>query len=256
MRRHAWSLLVTLLGVAALGPGHVLGQGEMFELGNRLYQEDDFAGATEAYEAVLASGWESTALYYNLGNSYFKSSDLGRSILFWERALAGSPGDPDVLANLELARSITADAVESLPRFWLFSAVRWWVDLIPRGFLIAIVGSLWLAAAAGGILRIFSRSVDVRRLGSWLALTGATVVLVLGTNLAVRELGIGRAERGVILVKVVSVQAAPSEEDDITLFQIHEGTRVRIDQRAGDWAEIVLEDGKVGWVPAEVMEVI
>lgn len=256
MRRHLRSLLVTLTGVAVLGLVHVLGQGEMFELGNRLYQEDDFAGAIEAYEAVLASGWESPALYYNLGNSYFKSGDLGRSILFWERALAGSPGDPDVLANLELARAITADAVESLPRFWLFSALRWWVDLIPRGFLIAVVGSAWLAAATGGILRIFSRSVDVRRMGSWLALTGATVVLVLGTNLAVRELGIGSAERGVILAEIVSVQAAPSDEDDITLFLIHEGTRVRIDQRAGDWAEIVLEDGKVGWVPAEVMGVI
>ena len=84
----------------------------------------------------------------------------------------------------------------------------------------------------------------------------AAVVFVLGTNLAVRELGIGRAERGVILADAVSVQAAPSEEDDITLFQIHEGTLVQIDQRVGDWAEIVLEDGKVGWVPAEVMEVI
>jgi hypothetical protein len=40
------------------------------------------------------------------------------------------------------------------------------------------------------------------------------------------------------------------------LFEIHEGTRVRIDQRAGLWAEIVLEDGKVGWVPVEAMEVI
>ena len=228
----------------------------MFELGNRLYQEDDFAGAIEAYEAVLASGWESPVLYYNLGNSYFKFGGLGRSILHWERALAGSPADPDVLANLEFARSITADAVEPLPRFWLFSVVRWWVDLIPRAFLIAIVGSAWLTAATGGILRIFSRGPDARRLGSWLTLTGATAVLALGPNLAVRELGIGRAERGVILAEVVSVQAAPSTEDDITLFQIHEGTRVRIDQRAGDWAEIVLEDGKVGWVPAEVMEVI
>jgi tetratricopeptide (TPR) repeat protein len=256
MMRRVWSLVLMFAGVALLRPAHVLGQGEMFELGNQLYQEDDFAGAIEAYEAVLEAGWESPDLYYNLGNSYFKLGELGRSILQWERALAGSPGDPDVLSNLELARSITADAVESLPRFWLFSAVRWWVDLIPRGLLIVIVGSVWLVTAVGCILKISSRSIDARRLGSWLTLTGVTVVLVLGTNLAVRELGIGRAELGVILAEIVSVQAAPSDEDDITLFEIHEGTRVRIDQRAGDWAEIVLEDGKVGWVPAEVMEVI
>ncbi|HCR04428.1 MAG TPA: hypothetical protein DIU18_04510 [Gemmatimonadetes bacterium] len=256
MMRRVWPLVLMFVNLALLRPVHVLGQEEMFELGNQLYQEDDFAGAIDAYGAVLEAGWESPDLYYNLGNSYFKIGELGQSILQWERALAGSPGDPDVIANLELARSITADAVESLPRFWLFSAVRWWVDLIPRGLLIVIVGSVWLVTAVGGILRISSRSVDARRLGSWLALTGATVVLVLGTNLVVRELGIGRAELGVILEEVVSVQAAPSDEDNLTLFEIHEGTRVRIDQRAGDWVEVVLEDGKVGWVPAEVMEII
>jgi hypothetical protein len=31
---------------------------------------------------------------------------------------------------------------------------------------------------------------------------------------------------------------------------------VLIDQRTEQWAEIVLDDGKVGWVPVEVMEVI
>jgi hypothetical protein len=82
------------------------------------------------------------------------------------------------------------------------------------------------------------------------------VVLVLGTNLFVRELGVGQPERAVILAAEVPVQAAPADTDDLTLFEIHEGTRVRIDRRAGEWAEIVLEDGKVGWVPAGVFEEI
>ena len=81
MMRRVWSLVLMFAGVALLRPVHVMGQGEMFELGNQLYQEDDFAGAIEAYEAVLEVGWESPDLYYNLGNSYFKFGDLGRSIL-------------------------------------------------------------------------------------------------------------------------------------------------------------------------------
>ena len=59
-----------------------------------------------------------------------------------------------------------------------------------------------------------------------------------------------------ILAASVPVRSAPAEQDDLTLFEIHEGTRVRIDQRTGDWAEVVLDDGKVGWVRADVFEVI
>jgi hypothetical protein len=161
-----------------------------------------------------------------------------------------------VLANLELARSVTADAIEPLPRFWLLNVVSWWVDLLSRGMLAVLVGVAWLVAGAGLALRVLSRRDDVRRLATWTALVGGAVAVVFGANLFARELGVGRPERGVILVEAVPVRSAPADQDDLTLFEIHEGTLVRIDQRAGDWAEVVLEDGKVGWVTADVMGVI
>lgn len=247
------STLVALTLFAAMA---LQAQQEIFERGNQLYQEGDFAGAVEAYEAVRAAGFESAALHYNLGNAYFKTGDLGRSILEWERALVLSPGDEDALANLELARSLTADAIEPLPRFWLLSAVSWWVRLLPRGVLIALVAGAWLALGAGLVTRILSRHPDVRAGAKWLAMGGAVVAVVLGTNLFVRELGIGQPERGVILADAVQVRAAPAEDDDLTLFEIHEGTRVRVEQRTGSWVEVVLDDGNVGWVPEDVMEAI
>jgi len=233
-----------------------LAQEEIAIQGNQYYQDGDYDAAIEAYEAVLGAGFESGDLYYNVGNAYFKSGDLGRSILSWERALVRMPGNLDVLANLELARSLTADAVEALPRFWLLSAAGWWVDLLPRGALATVVVLAWLALTGGGMVRILSRGEWLRRLGYWLALGGAVGVVVLGTNLVVREFGLGQHERAVILAEVVAVRSAPAEDDDLTLFEIHEGTRVRIDQRTGTWAEVVLDDGKVGWIPLDVMGVI
>jgi tetratricopeptide (TPR) repeat protein len=252
----ARSVVFALMALLSMAPARAGAQEEIFEQGNQLYQQGDYPGAIAAYETVLDSGFESAALHYNLGNAYFKAGDLGRSILQWERARAVAPSDPDVLANLELARSLTADAVEPLPRFWLVSAVAWWVDLLPRGLLMAIVPSAWLVTGAGVSARILARRDDVRRLAGWVAIAGSAIVLTLGTNLFVREFGMGRAERGVILAEAVPVRSAPADQDDLTLFEIHEGTRVRIDQRAGAWAEIVLEDGKVGWVLADVMGVI
>lgn len=249
--------LAPVLAAVLLVPGTGLqAQQEIFERGNQLYQEGDFAAAIDAYEAVRSAGFESAALHYNLGNAYFKSGELGRSILEWERALALSPGDEDAQANLELARSLTADAVEPLPRFWLLSAVSWWIRLLPRGPLMLLVGAAWLTAGAGLVGRILSGSTDVRRWAGRVAVVGALVTLVFGANLFVRELGIGRPERAVILADAVPVRSAPAEEDDLTLFEIHEGTRVRVEERTGEWAEVVLDDGKVGWVPFDVMEMI
>jgi tetratricopeptide (TPR) repeat protein len=249
-------LSLALAVVVLCVPKGTRAQSEIFERGNQLYQQGDYAGAIEAYEAVHSAGFESAELHYNLGNAYFKSGDLGHSILEWERSLVLAPSDPDATANLALARSLTADAVEPLPRFWLFSAVSWWVRLLPRTLLIGLVASAWLVACGSLLLRIWSRSADVRRLAAWLVVAGAALVLVFGTNLVVRELGLGQPERGVILASAVPVRSAPADEDDLTLFEIHEGTRIRIDQRTGEWAEVVLDDGKVGWVPVDVFEVI
>ena len=253
MRFRVGALLVAV--TVALAPP-AAGQTEIFQQGNQLYVEGDFAGAVEAYETVVGAGFESLALHYNLGNAYFKTGELGRAILSWERARALSPNDPDVLANLELARSLTPDAIEPLPQFWLVSAISWWVGLLPRGLLMLFVALAWLAVGAGVAVRVLGWRDEVRTLGTWLGIAGAMVVVILGTNLFVRELGIGRPERGVILAEAVPVRSAPADQDDLTVFEIHEGTRVRIDQRAGDWAEVVLDDGKVGWVPTDVMEEI
>lgn len=256
MRRLLVMLWTAAVALVPVGAPRLHAQEEIFEQGNQLYLEADYTGAVEAYEAVLGAGFESVALHYNLGNAYFKAGDLGRSILSWERARALAPSDPDVLANLELARSQTADAIEPLPRFWLISAASWWVGLLPRGVLIALVTVAWLAVGAGIAVRVMARRDELRTVGTWAAVVGAIVVVVFGTNLFVRELGIGRAERGVILADAVPVRSAPADQDDLTLFEIHEGTRVRIGERAGEWAEVVLDDGKVGWVRADVFEEI
>lgn len=249
------SLMAAAFALVALA-APARGQDEIVARANQAYQEGDWSSAIEAYDAVREAGFTSAGLEYNLGNAWFKAGDLGRAILHWERALALEPGDPDAEANLALARSLTADAIEPLPTFWLFATVSWWVDLLPRGLLIVLVGGGWLALTGGGAVRILSRRDLLARVGLWIAVTGAVVVLLLGTNLVVREAGIGRAERGIILVEAMPVRSAPAEDDDLTLFEVHEGTRVRIDRRTGGWVEVVLDDGKVGWVPVEALEVI
>jgi tetratricopeptide (TPR) repeat protein len=251
--------ILTLTAAAWLGlltAGVCAGQGAFFDEGNQRYQEGDFDSALERYAQILDDGLESGVLYYNIGNTYFKLGELGPAILYYERARRLMPGDGDLLANLDLARSLTADDIAPLPGFWLFRAVSWWVELLPRRALVWLVAIAYLIAIAAAILVILRPSTVLAAWGRRLAIAGATVTLVFGVNLAVRELGVGAAEEAVIMAKETAVQSAPSDDGALQIFAVHEGTKVRTDRRSDAWIEIILEDGKVGWVRADQLEPI
>jgi tetratricopeptide (TPR) repeat protein len=234
----------------------VAGQASFFDEGNRFYQEGQYSDALESYLRVAGEGLESGSLYFNIGNAYFKLGDLGHAILYYERARRLLPRDADVLANLELARSLTADEITPLQRFWLLRAAVWWVHLLPASLLRLIVAIAYLSVMGAIVTIVLRRGTNLAAVGRWIVAGGAAVVMIFGVNLFVREFDIGQPEEAVVVVDEVSVRSAPSDDDALTVFAIHEGTKVRIDRRAGEWLEVVLEDGKVGWVRVDAVAVI
>ena len=240
----------------AFGALELAAQVEFYQEGNQRYQEGDFENALTSYLRLVEAGFESGEVYYNIGNTYFKLGDVAQSILYYERARRLLPGDEDVQANLDLARSLTVDEIQPLPRFWLFSFVEWWVDLLPRTLLIAVVAASYLAGIGIVLLLILKRGAPVAAWGRRIALASGVVFLVLGLNLAVREFEVGRSQEAVVLEPQVDVMSAPLDDEALTIFTVHEGTKVRIDRLSEEWAEVALEDGRVGWVPVGVLETI
>ena len=242
---------------AVLGNAEPLAvQESFFEEGNRQYQNGDYVAALESYLQIYESGFESGALHYNIGNCYFKQGDLGPSILFYERALALNPRDGDARANLDLARSLTADEITPLPGFWLLKVLKWWVHALSGSLLVAIVGLGYLVGTTALVVMMLSRSRALEVWARGVAIVSGILVLVFGVNLVSLELGLGQPIEAIVLAEEVSVQSAPSDDLALQVFTIHEGTKTRIDQQSGEWAEIVLADGKVGWVRVEVLEII
>ena len=94
--------------------------------GDSAYMRNDYASAIQIYESLLTKG-EAAEIYYNLGNSYYKTDDIAKAILNYERALLLQPGNADVRANLEIARSKTIDKVVSVPDIFF---VTWTKSLI------------------------------------------------------------------------------------------------------------------------------
>ena len=251
-----------LVAAAALwlpvAPAAVSAQQALFDEGNRQYQEGDFAAAAASYRAVLDGGFESAEVYYNLGNAHFRLGDVAHAVLNYERAARLDPANEDVQANLGLVNQMLQDRIEPLPRFWMLSAFEWWMTLVPRGWLEAAVAVCYVLLGSALVLLVLGRFGDGRRAAALrrIAYAGAVGTVVLGGTLLIREAGWATPEEAVVMAAETRVLSAPSEDGGLTVFTLHEGTTVRIDRRTGEWAEIVLADGKVGWLPLEALEVV
>ena len=59
----------------------------LFIKANAAYASDSITKAIALYDSILASGRESSELYYNLGNCYYKNKNWANAIWHYEKSL-------------------------------------------------------------------------------------------------------------------------------------------------------------------------
>lgn len=219
-----------------------------FKRGNDSYFHAKYPEAIEAYEQVVALGVRSADLYYNLGNAYLKSNQLGPAIFNYERALSLQADAEDIAYNLNTAREAAKKlgedrlvGVEAVPSWQKFvkplslSLVTW----LFIGFYLALF-TLLIAVryAPPGFLRV----VVITLLG-FIALFALSSGAVLGGKLYLEE----RVKEVVVLPNQLQVKEGP-DLNFTTLFTIHAGLKARLVERDQDWLRIRLQNGLEGWV--------
>ncbi|HSR68035.1 MAG TPA: tetratricopeptide repeat protein [Acidobacteriota bacterium] len=250
LRPLLWVALMTGLLAAQDDPR------SLFEKGNQHYRDAQYQQALQSYQQILERGYESGPLYYNIGNCNYKLGELGRAILNYRRAARLMPADEDLQANLRLVESLLADDIEPLPEFLPLRLLKAWVYLVPGRLLGPLTALLWVGAVAAFVLHLLARRPAVSLWGWRLALAAGALLLLLAPTLAAQRGDWLLPREGVVLSRQVEVQSAPSQDAGLRVFTIHEGTRFRIEQESGEWAEIVLPDGKVGWIPRTSFETV
>ncbi len=231
----------------------VMSNAELWDGGNTAYANDNFVDAEHYYEEILRRGYFSTSLYYNLGNVYHKSGDVGRSILFYYKALQLSPSDSDTLHNIQIAESQTKDHIERIPTIFIFEWSRH-VGALMGCLGWSIVSLVMLALALCALLiYLLAEHLKQRRVGFW-NLVLFTLLFVLSTHYALsdREAIVNPSE-AIVMSRAISVKSSPSDVST-ELFILHEGTKVRVISSLEQWCEVVLADGKRGWVERSKIE--
>lgn len=223
-----------------------------FEDGNAAYNEGNYEQALIFYNSIADVGMESAALYYNMGNTYYKMKDYPHAILYYEKALKLSPGDEDIRVNLEIANRAVVDKINTIPQSFIS---RWWNGL---RLSLSADGWAWLSIVSFALLLIcifaflMSRRTGVRKAGFFMGLVFMVCLAfsVIFATVSLRNLN--RHDEAIVMTPTVNVKSSPSEQS-VDLFVLHEGTKVRVLDSARDWNKIRLADGSVGWLPAADM---
>ena len=219
------------------------------------YAKEDYTQAIELYESVLKSYGESAMVYYNLGNAYYKVGKVAPAILNYERALLLNPGDSDTRFNLQVARQKTVDKIEPIGEFFL---TRWigtvedvysadgWAKWGVASFVL-FIGCL--------VLFFFSKWIRLKKIGFFAGICFLLISLVANLFADSQQDKLLHRADAIVFASTVTVKSSP-DASGTDLFILHEGTKVTIKSTLGEWSEIQLEDGNVGWIPSREIQQI
>ena len=211
------------------------------------YSAELYDKAIELYESVLLNYGKSYELYYNLGNSYYKAGKVAHAILNYERALLISPGDSDIRFNLEMAKLQTVDKIEPLQEFFLNKWVRSVRNLIGVDSWATLGIVCFVLFICCLVLYFFSKWMSLKKTGFYLGVVLFVIVIFANVFAHSQKKELVTRSGAIVFAPTVTVKSSP-DNSGTDLFLLHEGTKVFIRLSVGDWNEIVLEDGNIGWV--------
>jgi len=228
---------------------------ELFADGNTHFREGRFPEAVTAYKNIIDQGYVSGELYFNLGNAHYRLGNIASAILAYERALRLDPGDSDIEFNLKLANLRTIDRIDAVPELFLVTWLKSLAEIVPLTMTKGIVLGGW--ATLFGIFSILNLApgTSFERLLRLSVIPCLIVVVPVGGLYILQRYEAADRSEAIVMPRVVTAKVSPDEQS-LDAFVIHEGLKVRIDDRVGEWVRISLPDGTVGWIPGESCEVI
>lgn len=248
-------LIILLIGLNGLMPSRSA-DSDAVTTANSLVDVGELDEAVEIYRQLIEQGVRDSVVFYNLGNIYYQMGDLGHAIINYNRAAQLAPRDPDIRANLEIARGQIADPfLESDPGLLgaLAGLTDGWLNLNETA-IVAV--TLWFLA---GLLFVGFRYLESGRLRTafqYALLITVLLVVITGLSLGSR-LSTGESlPEGVVVVPAIAVSSEP-EEGYATDYSLFSGAEVRFVETRGGWIRLSMPDGALeSWIPLTTVELV
>jgi tetratricopeptide (TPR) repeat protein len=220
----------------------------LFKKGNDQYTKAQYKEAIASYQKLVDGGYQSVAVYYNLGNSYYKTNDIAPALLYYEKAHKLSPGDEDIRVNIQLANSKITDKIDEVQEFFI---TKWWHSFILAFSLntLAVISVLFfLTGSLIFILYRFTGSVTIKKTSFYVAILllffGLVTIFIAGRQADYFE----SHQQAIVFSGSVTIKSEPGKGKD--LYVLHDGTKVEILEHNNEWIKIRLVSGSEGWISA------
>ncbi len=217
------------------------------------YRSGNYQQAIKDYTELLKAG-ESSVLYYNLGNAYYRSDNITYAILNYERALMLSPADKDIQVNLQIAQSKTIDKITPEPQMFLVQWLNSVVNLMNVDSWAKVsVFCLILAFVLLGVY-LCSDRVVVRKFGFFASMLFFIIVVMAISCAYSQKNQLEKRKCAIVIAPSVQLKKVPDAKG-ANATVVHEGTKVEIiDNTLKDWKHVRLGDNREGWLLVSQIE--
>jgi len=228
---------------------------EIFQSANQIYAQGSFKEAVEAYQRIAELNFVNEIVYYNLANAYFKQNQIGLAILYYEKAHRLAPNDREIAENLDLAKARIVDKVEGQQEVFLEKLVLGLTNLLPLNVETGLALTLFVMSNVLFTMFLVVKSGRLRRIALIGSLSLLGLFLVVAASNAFRIYRASTEVEAIVVAEKADVLSGPGQ-DNPTLFSVHEGLRVKVQNHLDQWAQISLENGWTGWIKAETLGII
>jgi len=219
----------------------------IFSRANKNYNLGSYEQALAGYDSIVQLGLHSSELYFNMGNAHYKLNRIAPSILNYEKAHLLDPTNEDIQHNLRFAQNMSIDVIEELPP----NAFDAFVNRLSGMFSLPlwsglVIGLLSLACLA---FAVYLQSRQSRQKRQFFVLSLLLAVLSVSSfGLALdRQARDAQQSEAIIFAQTTDFRSEPNLRSEI-LVQLHEGTKVRVEDQVEQWVKVRLANGTVGWL--------
>ena len=226
-------------------------ENDLWQQANNFFKQKNYEQAANLYEQLAASKPYDALLYFNLGNAYYKLNNIGDAVLNYQRALRIQPSFQEAKDNLELTMSRIPNRIPSAGDIFF---IQWWKGITNAtlsGFWAAF--SLFLFLSSLGLLTM-QKFGKINFNGSKISLFGfifCTLFLLFAFSSANRK----SAHNTAVVMQHDAVFTLEASNGKAVSF-IPEGTTVSIEDEQKEMLQVVLPDGRKGWMNKQLVEVI
>jgi tetratricopeptide (TPR) repeat protein len=227
-------------------------QGSSISEGHQYLQSKDYTSAVRIYEKLVNEGYESDALFYNLGIAKYELGAYPEAVLYFEKALKRSPNSKEIRHNLDLANKQLEQDFINVESFFL---VRWWKKSVLSfsigGWTFIVLFTLMMAVIAF-YYYLFGRSMVSQRTGMRIFYPLIFLFLIFCVALNARHEFLTDDSKAVLLNENILFAGPDSRSDK--LYDLKAGTLFSITDSLDGWLKIELINKETGWMEADGFE--